>query len=95
MMWIWIIIGMSVVLLILVFFAVYFCIQNRNMNKWAAQQYANGAGDDGSNLLDKDSNDYGGKGAKRVNQFEDHKDLMESTHEIIDDEPIPSPYALQ
>ena len=93
-MWIWIIIGMGVVLLILVFFAVYFCIKNRKMNKAAALQYANGAGNDGE-LLEKDGENYGGKGAKRVNQFEDHQDLMESTHETIKDEPIPSPYALQ
>lgn len=66
MMWIWIIIGMSVVLLILIFFAVYFCIQNRKMNKWAAQQYANGAGND-DELLDNGNENYGGKGAKRVN----------------------------
>ena len=92
MMWIWIIIAMSVLLLIAIFFAVYYCMQSKKKDKWAAIQYANGTGNEG-NLLDNE--DYGGKGAKRVNQFEDHKDLMESTHEIIDDEPIPSPYALQ
>ena len=94
MMWIWIIVGLGIVTLIAIFFAVYYCMQSRKKDKWAAIQYANTPGNDGD-LIEKDVEKYAGKGDNRVNQFQDHQDMMQSSAEMIEDEPIPQPYALQ
>ena len=92
MFWIWIIIGMGVVLLLAIFCAIYYCMQSRKKDKWAAIQYANGRDGD---LIEKDVEKYAGKGDRRVNQFDDHQELMQSSHQIVEDEPIPSPYGVQ
>lgn len=94
MMWIWIIVGMGILFLIAVFIAIYYCQQSKKKDKWAAMQYANQTGNDGD-LIEKDIEKYSGKGDTRTNQFADHDDLMKSSAEVVEDEPIPSPYALQ
>ena len=91
MMWIWIIIALGVLFLIALFMAIYYYRQSKNKEKWAAMQYANG--NDGD-LIEKDVENHG-KGELRSNQFKDHDELMKTSADIVEDEPIPSPYGLQ
>ena len=94
MMWIWIIVGLGILTLIAIFFAIYYYQQSRKKDKWAAIQYANQTGNDGD-LIERDIEKYSGKGDNRVSQFADHDDLLKTSGDIVEDEPIPTPYALQ
>ena len=53
MLWIYIIIGMGVLILIAIFFAIYYCLQSKKKDKWAAIQYAYTPDNDGD-LIEKD-----------------------------------------
>ena len=53
MFWIWIIIALGVLILIALFFAIYYCMQSKKKDKWAAIQYSNTPENDGD-LIEKD-----------------------------------------
>ena len=86
MFWIWIIIALGVLILIALFFAIYFCMKSKKQQKWAAIQYANTPENDGD-LIEKDveKDAYAGQG----------KPTIDRSLEILEDEAVPSAYALQ
>ena len=53
MFWIWIIIALGVLILIAAFLAIYYCMQSKRKDKWAAFQYENTPANDGD-LIEKD-----------------------------------------
>jgi len=65
MFWIWIIIGLGILILIAFLFAIYYCMQNQRKGKWAAMQKANSKTNDGD-LIEKDIEDYAQIPDKRV-----------------------------
>ena len=86
MLWIYIIIGLGVLILIAIFFAIYYCMQSKKKDKWAAIQYAYTPDNDGD-LIEKDveKEAYAGQG----------RPTIERSVQIIEDEPVQSAYALQ
>jgi len=74
-MWLWIVIGLSVLVLIVVVIA-FFCIKkSKKQQQMNAIIYGSGVSHDGD-LIEKDLT---GKGLNRSSQFSDHEDIMRET----------------
>lgn len=74
-MWLWIIIGLSCLVLIVIIIAFYYSRKAKKQAEMNAIIYGAGVGHDGD-LIEKD---LSGKGKHRSSQFTDHEDIVRET----------------